>query len=61
MGGSGRGGLVGDGGEFLHIGFVEVSCKIWCMYPVREDKDVAARGFAFVGMSTVYCLFQSCF
>ncbi len=61
MGGSGRGGLIGDGCEFLHIGFVEViSCKIRGVHPVREDKDAAARGCASVGMSTLYCLFKRC-
>ncbi len=61
MVGCGRCGLVGDGGKFLHIGFVEISCKIWGVYRVREDKDVAVRGCASMGMSTIYCLFPSCF
>ncbi len=57
----GRGGLVGDGGEFLHVEFVEVSCKIRGVYPVRENEDVVVRGCASMGMSDVYCLFKSCF
>ncbi len=53
--------LVGDGGEFLHLGFVEVSCMIRNVYPVREDKYVNARGCASVGMDTIYGLFKCCF
>ncbi len=60
-GGGGGCGLIVDGGEFLHIRFVEVSCEIRGVYPVREDKNVAAGGCASVGMSTVYSLFKSCF
>ncbi len=61
MGVSGSGGLVGNGGEFLHIRFVEVSCEVRGVYPFREDMDVAARGCTSLGVGAVYRLFESCF
>ena len=41
----------------LSIEFVEVSCKVWGMYPVEEDKYVAARGCVSACVGVVYCLF----
>ena len=49
--------MEGDGGEFLRIGFVEISLKVWGMYPVGEDKDVVARGCVSMCVSAVYSLF----
>ena len=46
-----------DGCEFLSIGFVEVSRKLWGVDPVREDKYLAARGCVYMCVSAVDCLF----
>jgi hypothetical protein len=35
--------------------------KVRGVFPAREDKDVAARGCVYVGMSAVYRLFKSYF
>ena len=46
-----------DGGWFLRIGFMEVSRKVWSVYPVGEDKYVDARGCGSMCMGAVNCLF----
>ncbi len=45
----------------LSVGFVEVSRKVWGMYPIGEHKYVAIRGCVYICVGAAICLFQGSF